>query len=198
MKRTICVAGLALVVLVAGGCTSDDSDEGAAPGTRDAYCPVLVEFLVEGALASEAVGDDAGANALDGPEFARTRELMGELLDSAPARVRELAEEASFDPSAGESRDDDAALAMWTAIAELAPECAGTQAAACTDSLADLRQAATAEELDSKSAMAERDCSPPEHLQNEDDCGLFSLAVLMDDGDSELPVVERTSESCAF
>lgn len=197
MKRSVCVGCLVLVVLVVGACTSGDSEEAAA-GTRDAYCPVLVELAVESARAGEAVGDDAGPNAVNRPEFERTRELMRELLTTAPDRVRELTEAASFDPSAGESVDGDAAIAMWEAIAGLAPECAGTQTSDCENALASLRQAPTTEELDSMRDSAQDECSPPVYLRNGDDCGVLSLAVLLDDGDSELPVVERTAEACSY
>lgn len=196
MRSPACI--VLFVALACAACTSGDSSAASTPetGTPEAFCPPLVDLAVESALAGAAVGD-AGPEAVDGPEFVRTRELLGELIEAAPARVRELVDEASFDPGEGEVLDEDAGRAMWMALADLPDECTGDQTAECTDRLRAVRQeanptAATDAEISSLSEV----CSAAPYLSSTDACDTFALALLDDDGDSELAILEHYAERC--
>lgn len=187
------------VVLLGSACTSGDDTaaRAAESGTPEAFCPVLVDLAVESALANVAVGDSSGPEAVNGPEFARTRELLGELIEVAPPRVRELVEAASFEPDKGEVADQDAAKAMYTALADLHTSCTSDQTAECTDRLTALRQETSpAAFTDPKIASATEVCSAPPYLAGTDECDTLALAIFQDDGDGELPIIEHFAERC--
>lgn len=202
MNACACVVLLAALSL--SGCTSGDDTaaSGARSGTPEAFCPVLVDLAVESALAGQAVGDSAGPVNLNGPQFARTRELFGELVQAVPPRVRELVDAAGFEPEKGEVADPEAARAMYEAIAELPASCTGTQTPECTRRLAAVRQETSpAGFADTKVSPLTEDCSAPAYLAGTDECDVLALALLQDtrgegDAGSGLPIVEHFAERC--
>ena len=197
MKAFGCI--VLFIVLSGSACTSDDDTavSAAESGTPEAFCPLVIDVAVESALAGDAVGNSAGPVVVNGPEFARTRELIGDLIEAAPARVRDLAEAASFEPDDREVADEDAARAMWMAIADLPASCTGDQAAECTDQLAALRQQRSpAVFTDAELSSLTEICSASPYLAGTDECDALALAILHDDEDSELPIVQHFAEHC--
>lgn len=196
MKAFGCI--VLFVVLSGSACASGDDNAASAAetGTPEAFCPLMVDFAVESELAGSALGDSAG-EAINGPEFARSLELLGELIEAAPPRVRELVEAASFEPDDGEVVDEDAARAMWMAIADLPASCTGDQTAQCTDRLATLRQETSpAAFTDAELSSLAEVCSAAPYLAGADKCDTLALAILHDEGDSELPILEHFLEHC--
>lgn len=135
---------------------------------------------------------------MNGPEFAETREALGELISVAPERVRELAEAAAVSPDGPELLPDDTAgNAMWMAISELPASCAGSQSTECTDGLATLRQTTDASTLsDEAVASLSETCDAEPYLAGSAQCDTLALAVLQDDGDTESPFIERYADRC--
>lgn len=196
MKRFACT--VLFVVLSVSACTSEDDTAASASesGTPEAYCPVLVDLAVESALAGAAVDDSAGPGVINGPEFAGTRELFGELIQVVPPRVRELFDAAGFEPEKGEVADPDAARAMYEAIADLPASCTGEQPAECTDRITALRQETNpAAFTDAKGRSLTEVCSAPSYLAGSDECDALALAILRE-GDGELPILEHFAERC--
>lgn len=197
-----------LVVLSSSACTSGSSTAAPSPksGTPAAFCPVLVDLAVESALAGAAVDDSAGPEVVSGPEFARTRALLGDLIQVAPPRVRELVEAASFEPDEGEVADPDAANAMWTAIAELPSSCTSDQTPECTARLTAFRQEpSSAAPTEAEIASLTEVCSAPPYLAGTDECDALALAILHggapededeDEAAGELPILEHFAERC--
>lgn len=182
--------GLACAVLIVGllgsGCTSGGEDD-AAPaadaerGTPEAYCPALVDFGVESARAAAAVSPTAGPDAVSGPEFARTRELLGELLVVAPPDV-EMTARQGREPI--------------TAIAALRPSCVGDQSARCSDSLAELRQETSAPAFtDARVSSVTEACAAPAYLAGTRECDALALALLEGDGAGK-PLIEHFAARC--
>ena len=197
--KTIAPA-VVLVALFAGACTSGDATPVAVAksGTPEAFCPLLVEMAVESALAGAELGESAGPASVSAPEFARTRELLGELIEAAPPRVLEAANAASFEPENGEVADPDAAEAMWTAIGELPASCTGEQTAECTGRLGAIRREATSAAFtDAALAPVTEACSAASYLAGSGACDTVALAILRDQGDGELPILQHFAERCA-
>jgi hypothetical protein len=187
MKAYACA--VILVLLSGSACTSGGESSAAPPsdskrGEPQAFCPALVDFSVEGALANVAVGPSpsAGPEVVSGPEFARTRELLGELIAVAPPQV---------EASATQGHD-----ALFTAIADLVPSCVGDQTAQCRDRLSVLRQeTTTAAFTDARVASITEVCTAPPYLAGTDECDALALALLAEEG-SELPVIQHFDERC--
>ena len=188
MKAFACTVLLA--VLAGSACTSEGENNAAPPsdakrGTPEAYCPALIAFAVEGALANVAVGPSpsAGPDVVSGPEFARTRELLGELIAVAPPEV-EAAARQGREPI--------------TAIAGLRPSCVGDQTAQCSERLSEIRQeTTTAAYTDARVASVTDACSAPPYLAGTDECDTLALALLEDeDGASGTAIVEHFAERC--
>lgn len=186
MKGFACA--VLLVGLLGSGCTSGGESNSAPPsdaerGTPEAFCPVLVDGLVESAVAVAAVSPTAGPDVVNGPEFARTRELIGELIAVAPPEVQSAASQGQ--------------TALFTAFDELRPACFGDQPAQCSDRLSELRQeTTTAAFTDARVASVTEACSAPPYLAGTDECDTLALAVLKDDGDTEQLIIKHFAERC--
>ena len=197
MKAFACA--VLLVALAGSACTSGDGTpvSTAKSGAPEAYCPLVVEMGVESALAGAELGESAGPEAVSGPEFARTRELLGELIEAAPSRVREAVDAASFEPENGEVADPAAAEAMWTILGELPASCTGAQTAECTGRLAGMRQETSpAGFTDANIASTTKACSAASYLAGTEACDTVALAILHDEGDGELPILQHFAERC--
>jgi len=158
----------------------------------------VVNFVVQTASAYAAVGDAAGPGAVNGPEFAETRDALGQLISLAPDQVRELAEAANVSAEDPELPDDTSASAMWAAIAQLPASCTGTQSEECTSGLAGLRQASDASALsDEAVASLTETCDAEPYLAGSAECDTIALALLQDNGDTQLPVVQRYADRCS-
>ena len=162
--------------LFGSGCTSETGNNAAPPsdadrGTPEAYCPALVDVSVEGAKAAAAVSATAGPDVVNGPEFARTRELLGELIAVAPPEVEAKARQGQ-EPI--------------TAIVALVPSCVGDQTAQCKDRVSELRQETNAAAFTgARIASVTEACSAPSYLAGTAECDTLALALLEGEGAGE-------------
>lgn len=190
----------AVAVLVVAGCSSSggDPDEVAEAGTPAAYCPVIVDLVVESHLAGATVGDDGGPDVVAGPAFAGVREELGRLVELGPERIRELAADASFDPASGETADPVATRAFYGALSQLPASClADLEPASCRDDVAallDTPDRAALDEID-LAALGE-ECAGAVPLTGLDPaCRALGTALLI--GEAEAPhLVDRYVNRC--